>query len=763
MYRINQTFIWSENSSNQFARTGPGVAFSVKEEIPEIETMTSIHTPGSAVIAYAAPGNEVVSIEQEEIFAVDTSFFKMFNFPFVYGSPKTALRTANTVVFKKETAESYFGKTNPVGQFVMVGGGADRKAFEVTGVIEVPENSSIQFDALFSIKNYPGAERTWSWVWTQLETYIRLIPDADINNVKAKLAKVPEKHVGKTLEEVFKVTYEEYIKSGKKWELFLQPMTKLHLPDQVVAGDSMKTGNSLLLYSLIATCVFIVVLSCINFTNLSMAQFTRRVKEASLRKILGMGKRELVFSFLIEAIAFCLISLVIGIAITQLALPAFSFVVGSKLSLELFDDKLMIPAGVGIAILMAIVSSIYPVVYLNAFNPVEGIKGKGRKGPQRGFFQNGMVVFQFSVSIILIICTAVVFQQLSFLSEKDLGFDKENVAVIKHVQMMSNSETLANEARKLPGVIDASVGASAPPEIFDGDSFDAEGTERITLPLNFARGDENYIPSLGIKLIYGRNFAKENLEDLNRVILNEAAIKKIGWNLDETVIGKRIIYENNRFEVVGVISDFNYWTTAALIEPLGIFHIDSKNLYDMGKKVLIVRLKGGTHSSMESTLSQLNALWKKTAGDLPFQYSFIDETFSKQFITQERFGNVLTVMAALGITIACLGLLGMIIYALEQRTKEIGIRKVNGASVVDILLLISRSYTRLIIIAFVIGAPAAWYMMTWWLNDFAYRVQPSAWIFIGTGVGILLIAMLITGYHSLKASTANPVTVLRDE
>jgi putative ABC transport system permease protein len=762
MYRVNQTYIWGDEPSVQFARTGPGVAYSVLEEIPEVELMTSVHTPGNFVISYATPSSQVIALEQDLIFAADSNFFKMFDFPFVYGHEAGALREINTLVFNRETAEAYFGKTDPIGKQVIVGEGAERKAFEVTGVVDVPENSSIRFNVLFSMKNYPIERFSWSWVWTQLETYVRLVPNADMNEVHAKLAKVPEKHVGTTLQRAFQTTYEDYVKSGKKWELFLQPLTELHLPAMVIFGNSMDSANKAILMSLMGVSVFIVLLSCVNFTNLSIAQFTRRVKDTSLRKILGMGKRELTFTAVMEAIVFCLVSFAFSLALTQMLLPYFSTLTGRQLRLDFYSDPLLLPGGIALALVMAILSSIYPVIYLNSFNPVEGLKSKSHKGPQRRFFQNGIVVFQFSVSIVLVICTAIVFQQLQFASTKDVGFDKENLALIEHVEMLKNGESLADQLAALPGVVSASWCDAAPPRVWDGDNFNAEGSDKA-LTLAIIRGDERYVPTLGLKLELGRNFIKENPADVNGVILNETAIERIGWTVDESVIGKKIHYEDATFEVIGVLTDFNFWTAFQAVEPLAIFHIEASGIYSASKNYVLVRLAPGDPGSVENTLASLESVWQKNASDAPFGYTFVDDTFARAFLTQQRFGNVLTVMAGLAIMIASLGLLGMIIYALERRTKEIGIRKVNGAALSDILLLISGSYVKLIALAFIIGAPIAWFLMDRWLQDFAYRIVPSSWIFVLTAGGVLLVAMVITGYHSLKASMMNPVNVLRDE
>jgi putative ABC transport system permease protein len=421
-----------------------------------------------------------------------------------------------------------------------------------------------------------------------------------------------------------------------------------------------------------------------------------------------------------------------------------------------------------LTVVMAALSSSYPAMFLTGFNPVRAIKGKSKVGHEGKGFRNGLVVFQFSVSIVLMICTAVVFQQLKYVSEKDLGFDKDNLVVLHHAEALKNGETLVNTMQNIPGVVSASWCTSAPPTLFGGDTFSAENTSNVKFPLNYTMADENYIPTLGIKLRYGRNFEEGNPSDSMRVVLNESAVLRIGWTLDESVIGKHVTYPNSgtteaRFEVIGVISDFNYWSISAPIEPLAIFSSKNKYLGDGDKRYLVLKVKTQNEGAWNETLLSLSDKWKQQAGDTPFQYSFVDENFAKTFSSQQQFGKVLTVMAFLAILIASLGLLGMIVYSLERRTKEIGIRKVSGASVYNILVLISKGYAKLILVAFFIGAPIAYYIMNFWLMDFAYAIKPSVWIFILTGASILVLAVMITCYHSVRAALTNPIDVLRDE
>ncbi len=772
LYRVNQTFIQSPDNNSQLSRTGPGVAHALKEELPEVDLVSSFHTPGDFIISYVTPKGDVIAFDETKVLAADSNFFKVFNYRLIQGDESTAFKRANTLVMTKSTAKKYFGDQDPVGEIVQLGGlnGGIGTAYEITGVLQdTPDNSTMDFQVLLSMKSFPAVERFyWSWVWTQLETFVLLRANTDIDDVREKLKLIPQKRAAESIQASMGITYDEYIRSGKKWDLFLQPVTSLHLPETPVAGSFPDVGNRKIIYSLIGAAVFIMLLSCINFMNLSTAQFTRRIKESGIRKILGLGKKELAISYFFEAVAFCMIGMTAAYAATQLLLPGFSLITGKDLKLSLFSDPLLAAGLFVITLLMAVISSSYPIIFLTSFNPVNAIKGRSRVGREGKNFRNGLVVFQFSVSIVLIICTVIVFQQLKYASEKDMGFDKENLVLLHHAEAVKNGETLANVVGNVPGVVNTTYCSSAPPQLFGGDSFSAEGLGDRKFILNYTKADENYIPTLGIKIIFGRNFQVGSPGDSMRIILNETAVRRIGWELDESVIGKYVLYpnsgnDNTKFEVIGIMADFNFWSISFPIEPVAIIHSKNSYVYDGTKNFLVVKVKEQNAETWNATLDGLRSQWKMVAGHTPFEYSFVDENFAKTFSTQERFGKMLSIMAILAVLIAGLGLLGMIVYSLEQRTKEIGIRKVSGASVFNILALISSGYTRLILLAFFIAAPMSYYMMQFWLMDFAYAITPSWWVFILVGGSTLLVAMLITSYHAVKAAMRNPVEVLRDE
>ncbi len=766
IYRVNQTFIWGEGNRAQFSSTGPGVSFALADEIPEAEQIVRINTPGDFLMASSNSKGEVKSFNQGNVFATDSNFFKVFTFPLTKGNPQTALRYPQTMVMTESTAKKYFGNEEPLGKLVRVGEGNQQQNYEVTGIVkDIPDNSYIKFDVMLSMTSFPIVKRmSWSWIWTQVETFILLKPGSSEEQVRARLALIPPKYAAPSVKSAMNMTYDEYIKSGREWNLYLQPLTEIHLPKGPVINRLNDVGNIKIVFALIAAGIVMVLLSCINFMNLSTSQYVRRAKETSLRKLLGSGRGQLGASFFIEAFLFCGIGLIIGICIAQLILPTFNFITGKVLELNLFSDWKILVALMSLLFIMSILSGSYPAVFLSAFQPVEALKGKFKSGKEGRTLRSSMVVFQFMISMVLIILTGVVSQQLKYVSEKDLGFERENLLQIEHVEWTKGEEAFVNSIMQVPGVANVSWTTSVPPRVWGGDSFRAKESEK-TIPINFSRGDENYLPTLGVSLKFGRNFSKDIPADSARVILNETAVAAMGWKVDESVIGKKIVYpgnDNQEFEVIGITNDYHFWALNSPIEPMAVFH-PKGGIYEESRHYAVLRLKAQNSESLQNTIESLKSKWKQFAVDKPFDFSFVDENFANAFKSSQQFASSLTVLSALAIIIAGLGLLGMTIYTLEQRTKEIGIRKVSGASVANIVMLISKDYSKLIVISFVISAPLAYWVVQQWLLEFEYRIAPSPLVFASVGAGTLLMAVLITSYHSIKAALRNPVEVLRDE
>ena len=763
IYRVNQSNILGE-SDQQLARTGPGVANALKTELPEVEMITSLHTPGPFLVSYVNESNQVIADDQESIFAADSNFFRMFNFEITNGNRETCLLQPQTVVITEPTAKKYFGTEQPLGKMLLLGSGENARPFEVTGVTkDIPDNSYIKFDMVISMSSIPRVKaNSWSWIWTQMETFLLLDKNSDIEHTRSKLAPIPRRYSEGSLQGGMSMSFDEFLKTGKSWELYLQPLTEIHLYSDNVVGNSNVTGNIRITYSLVGAAAFIILLSCINFMNLSTAQLTRRLKEASIRKVLGLGRAELSFSYFFEAFVFCLVALICALALIQIMLPWFNTLTGKLLDMNLVRDYGLILVIILLLFSMSALSGSFPAFVISSFRPSEALKGKLKTGRDGRRVRNGLVVLQYILCIVLIINTTIVFQQLTFFASKDLGFNRENLLVIDHLERVGNGASLTNAISNVPGVQQTSFCTSTP--MYMGSDVFKPGHEgHKDFKLHFATADQNYLVTLGAPLVIGRNFSGSSAADKDGVILNETAVRNLGWNLDDSVIGKIIYYpnESTQFEVIGVVRDYHFTSLEAEIQPMAIFHIDSK-VYSQ-RKFALIRINRQEGIEWDATLANLKNVWKQHAGDLPFKYTFVDQTFAAKLQTQRQFGKTLQVMAGLALLIACLGLFGMVIYTLEQRTKEIGIRKISGAGVWNILVLVSKGYAKLIFLAFAIGTPISYWLIERWLRDFANRITPSASVFILTGLGILLFSFLITSYHSIKAALANPIDALRDE
>jgi putative ABC transport system permease protein len=761
IYRINQTFIWGENDDNQFASLGPGVASALKAELPEAKEVTRIYTPGNRLMTYQNK-DDIRSFDESRILAADSNFFAVFSFPLIKGNPKTALAHPNTVVLTRTLAKKYFDDTDPIGKLITLEDKGEKKTFEVTGLAEdTPENSYIEFDVLVSMTSDPRITRSSEvWLWTMFETFILVDEKASVASLGARVLNLPRKYAGPTLQQSMKTTFEEYEKSGKKWELFVQPFTSIRLYSSNIYNRLNEVGNITTIKVLIGVEIFIIMLSCINFMNLSTAQYTRRIKESSIRKILGSDKFQLSMHFFAEAFMFCLISAALAVGVVQLLLPLFSYISGVKLSFDPLANPQLIVVVAGLVMIMSLLSGSYPAIFLSKFSAVETMKGKLRTGKSGQTIRNSMVIFQFMISMVMIVSTIVVFDQIRFLGQKDIGFNRENLMVISNAEWAGAGETFANELKEIPGVELVSYNTSVPPNLYDGDQFGAEGTDK-SIPINYTKADEEYVPTLGLKLLIGRNFSKDKIADSARVILNETAVNSLGWKMDESTLGKKVDYYGVKYEVIGVIKDFNYWSLEVPIQPMAIFHSDAKYLFSAGKRFVAIRTTSST--DLQALIATSKTKWEKFAGAYPFRYSFVDEDFASSYLSEERFGSVLGIFAGLAIIIASLGLLGMIIYNLEQRTKEIGIRKVVGASALNIWGLIVKNYLMLMFAAFLLSVPCCWWLLNNWLENFKYRVDITAWPFLIAMGSILLTALAITAYHVGKAAGMNPVTVLKDE
>ncbi|MCR8556872.1 ABC transporter permease [Mucilaginibacter sp. BJC16-A38] len=769
IFRVN---LDGKMGNDQFiaGHTPPPAGAALVNNFPEIESYTRIFLPGDEII-HNENGLQKRSIIEKHLLAVDSNFVKFFGYPLVAGDAATCLKDINSIVLTQTAAKKYFGDVSPIGKTLAID--EYQSPFKVTAILkDLPQQSSLQFDMLQNTASIPPIQRKlWSWVWLQMGTYVKFKSSAavDAQSIAKLEAKLPAM-VALQAASAFKrigQPWEEFKKKGGKWDLKLQPLTDLHLYSANVGTRYFVQGDIKYVYIFSAVGIFIILLACVNFMNLSTARSAKRAKEVGIRKVLGSARKQLIRQFLVEALIYSLLATVIAVLVVILALPAFNQLSGKALSANVFLDIRTWLVILSLITMTGLLAGSYPAFFLTSFKPVSVLKGAGiLKDSASSFFtRNVLVVFQFTVSTVLIICTIVVYKQLVYNQTKDLGFNKENVIILANAERLGNNEeSLRQELLKLPQVADASISTSLPTKNSFGDTYAPEanpgnvnGGENNIMLSSFIV-DESFLSTLKLKVVSGRAFSK-SFTDSASVILNETAAKQIGW---KDPIGKTMIYmgnNNQKFTVVGVIKDFNTESFRSNISPFALFYKTSKT-YQTGASYITVRIKPGNYNT---TIDQIQNGWKLFSSGTPFDYSFMDAEFDALYRSDQTMGKVFSVFTFLSLFIACLGLLGLAIYTAERRTKEIGIRKVLGASVQNVVSMLSLDFVKLIIIASVIAFPVAWYAMNKWLQDFAFRTNISWWVFILASASTLCIALITIGFQSVKAALGNPVKSLRSE
>ncbi|MEM6830097.1 MAG: ABC transporter permease [Bacteroidota bacterium] len=764
IYRINQTFIWGEDNPNLFSSTGPAVGYAIKEEISEVREVVRVHTPDLMPIRFTESGQEKF-FKDETLFAVDSNFLEVFTFPLLYGNKETALDDPNSVVLTKETSLQLFGSENPVGRLIDLGGGPLRKTYQITGVMEeVKGNSYIgDFDMLMSMSSIDRvAESNWNWMWTMFETYVVIDKGADLQVVQRKLDELPKKHAVRTLD-IMGYTYDEYIAAGKEWNLYLQPFEDIYLKSDNIYNRLSTVGNYQMVKVLIGSAIFLVILSCINFINLSTAQFTSRAKDVALRKVLGGSKITFRMRFFGESLLFCLFSCVLALLLIFYTLPFINQAIEVDLSLSRVNFFNLLIFVTLLVVGVSAVSSFYPFTFFNSFKPVSAMKGEFKTGKKGVRLRNGMLVTQYVLSFLLIICTLTVYEQLSYFLSADVGFEKENLLVIENAHWVGSQEEFVNELTQIDGIINASICDSAPfLFVSNGDQFQPDRPDAGSIPLNFSLADENYLPMLGIELLVGRAFNTSFSDDVNGVIINETAARTIGWEIDESILNKKIENWSGSYHIIGVSKDFNFWSLRAPIEPYAIFHASSNA--NNKRPLTRILIKSQTNDKAFADLTQkIAGVWKSFIPNRPFDHFVLDQEYQLAYQTEKRFGRMISFFAILTVIIASLGLLGIVVFSFEQKLKEVGVRKVLGASVMSIVMLFSKSYIKLIMLGFLLAVPIGYYFMESWLSDYEYRIHLSPGIFLIALVILLVISMAISTFYSLKASLLNPAEILKDE
>ena len=768
IYRVN---INGKMGDGEFyaGYTPPPAGVTLTDNFPEIESFTRIYRPGVDVLEYEG-SNEKKKFNEKYIYAVDSNFLEVFSYPLLKGNPKSCLEETNSVVLTSSIAKKYFGDVDPMGKILFYG--KQKKPLKVTGVLKDMTNLpvSVKFDFLVPVKNVESVTRfNWSWVWLQMATYVKLSDKAAenpniLNHLEAQFPAMIKIHAANAFDRIGQ-PFDEFLENGNKWDLHLQALTDIHLHSGEIESSITEQNNIQNLYIFGIIAFFIIVLACVNFVNLSTAQASKRGKEIGIRKVLGSFRGQLIKQFLTEAIFYTIISTVLALFLVWALLPFFNQLSGKTLPFQaIFKDGVWLFI-LCLSILTALLSGVYPAFYLTSFKPVNVLKGatslSNKKG---GFIRNGLVVFQFTIAIIMVIATCIVYLQLNYTQNRDLGYDKENLVVLQNTEKLEGSEeTFRQELEALTEVKSATISSGMLTKGNFGDFYvpetsNTEDNIAKDISLQSYLVDEHFISTLNLKLIEGRGFNNKFNDSLS-VVINEATAKQIGW---ENPIGSMIRYPGGRMEsykVVGVLKDFNLESLHSHIEPFALFSNKSES-YDTGVSYITLKIKSDNTGKI---LEAIENKWNGYQSDVPFEYSFLDDDLNTAYITDQRQANLFGVFSFLTIFIACMGLLGLISFIAQQKTKEIGIRKVLGASIVEIVQLLAIDFVKLIFIALLIATPFAWFYMNKWLQDFAYKIEIPWWVFIFSGVMALAIAMVTMGFQAIKAANANPVKSLRSE
>jgi putative ABC transport system permease protein len=770
IYQVNMDVMMG-GQGGLLSNTPPTVGPALQKTFPEIAAYTRFYVMGNEVISNDANSKTQRHFTEKKLLSVDSNFLELFDYPMKKGDAATCLHKTHSIVLTETTAEKYFGNTDPIGKYLVLD--EYKEPFEVTAVLkDVPAQSTIQFDLLIPTSACPPVKHfSWSWVWLQMNTYVLLnknVPN-DREHIARLVAKFPEM-VKVQAASAFKrigQPYDEFVKKGGKWDFYLQPLTAVHLYSANIGSQFLYTLSDIkYVYTFSAIALLIIILACVNFMNLSTAQSVTRAKEVGIRKVLGSEKKHLIRQFLIEALLFSFISTIIALLLVAFCLPSFNAVSGKTLYFSSIFHSAIWVFILLLSVITGLFAGSYPAFYLTSFNPVSVLKGGVFK---RSFsnllIRNGLVVFQFTISIALIICTIILFQQLRYSQTRDLGLKKENVIIIPNAEKMpdTDAETMKQQLQSVPGVFNASISTSLPTMKSFGDTYvpDPAGAgEKLAkdILLNSFMADENFIPTLNIQILQGRNFSRE-FNDSTSVILNETAVEQIGW---KHPLGQYMTYPGNkdqRFKVIGVMKDFEVESIRNSISPFALFHSSSKT-YKIGTSYLITRIDP---QRTRVILSEIEHKWKSFTNAIPFEYSFLDKSFEALYNDEQRMGAVFGIFTGLSIFVACLGLFGLAVYTAARRKKEIGVRKVLGASVPGVVTLLSKEFVKLVCIATIIAFPIAWWAMDKWLQDFAYRINIEWWVFAVAAILALIIAVLTVSSQAIKAAIANPVTSLRSE
>lgn len=755
IYRMDFDGNINGNRFNTALASAP-VAETMVEDYPEVVDATRLRGTGNWLVRKEG---EMTSYKENKVIFADQNFFDFFNIPLRKGTAETALAQPNTVALSQSLATKIFGDEDPIGQSIVLDNDINA---EVKAVYEdMPSNMHFHFDMLISME---GREEANSQMWMSFNfnTYLKLTEGANARDLEAKFPELIQKYMGPEVEQYMGQSLKEFMENGNQAAFYLFPMQDIHLYSDKL-GELEQNGDIRYVVIFSAIAIFILILACINFMNLATARSAGRAKEVGIRKTMGAYRQQLIYQFLTEAVLISFLSILLSIAVTMIVLPYFNELADKSIDWQnLFTSKFM-AVYFGILILVSLLAGSYPAFYLSAFRPVEVLKGKLASGFKGRGLRSALVVLQFTVSIVMMLGTYFVFHQLSYIQNKKLGYEKEHVLMVQDAWLLGEkAATLKQELRNHTQIKHATLSGYSPVGGSNNNNLWFKGTSSSQSDSHVITQyfvDYDYLDVYGIRVLSGRAFSKDFASDSSAILINEEAARQFGLEdpLGKTLSTYREFGDNpilKPFKVIGVVKDFHFSNMREKIAPLIMLLGESRGYLSL--KV--------SPDNVDQTLSHVENKWSEFGPGQPFEYTFMDQRFDNLYENEARIGKVFSVFAFLAIFIACLGLYGLAAFTTEQKRKEIGIRKVLGASTFQILTLLSKEFLQLVLIAFLIGSLIGYWGMNEWLSDFAYRISinnPLA--FILTGAGAFLIAWLTMSAQSFRAATSNPANSLKEE
>jgi putative ABC transport system permease protein len=726
---------------------------AMKRDYPEIEQVVRFRRYGGMLVKKGAQ-----NIQEDKVIYADSTLFSVFTLPMIQGDPARALVEPRSVVVTERTAMKYFNSTDIVGKYLIVN---DTMNLKVTGVIKnIPEQSHFNFDFFISTSNAIAHWERGDWLSNNLNTYIVLKESTDAKRLEARLPEMVEKYIGPRAQALMHVDMDQFRKSGNYVRYLLTPLTAIHLHSNK-SSELGANGSIQYVYIFSTIAVFILLIACINFMNLSTARSAGRAKEVGVRKVLGSTRQSLIRQFLMESMMVCFISLALAVVVAISLLPFFNQLASKALTPELFGQAWLLAALLGLTVVVGFLAGSYPAIFLSAFRPAQVLKGKLAAGFKSGWLRSSLVVFQFSISVILMVGTIVIFRQLNYIRNKNIGYQRDQVLILQNTNALgSQAATFREEILRMNGAADATMTGYLPTSAWRSDYplFPEPGMDASkAASMQIWSVDEHYIPTLGMQMVQGRNFSHDFPTDSVGIILNESAARLLGFK--EAV--NRDLYSLDNFpapdlthlHVVGVVKDFNFNSLRDQVTPMAM-------RWRRENSRIAVRT---ATKNIPGLITQIETKWRVMAPGQPFNYTFMDEDFSHMYRTEQQTGRLFISFASLAIFIACLGLLGLAMFTAEQRTREIGIRKVLGASVGSVLTLLTRDFLKLVVISILLASPIAWLMMHKWLQDFAYRTSISWTVFAMATGAALLTAVGTISVQAVRSALSNPVKSLRTE